>query len=138
MRTNPNDPYSKILVVAGGDADQVLIAAQAVALHSDMLAGAQATIDNLRLPDKQQPDGAPRWARTDQTIALWDYATADQLQGDGSAPLERLLPHSAGHLLRRAAQCDAASWCTATTRFPSAPFRACRCASTTHFWARFR
>jgi cellulose synthase (UDP-forming) len=58
-----------------------------VALHSDLLAGAQVTIDSLRLPDKQQPDGAPRWARSDQRIALWDYATADQLQGDGSAPL---------------------------------------------------
>jgi cellulose synthase (UDP-forming) len=65
----------------------LLRAAQAVALHSEMLQGAQTTIDNLKLPDKQQPDGAPRWARTDQTIALWDYATADQLQGDGSAPL---------------------------------------------------
>ena len=87
MRTNPNDPYSKILVVAGSDSNQLLAAAQAVALHSDMLAGAQVTIDNLKLPDKQQPDGAPRWARSDQKIALWDYATADQLQGDGSAPL---------------------------------------------------
>jgi cellulose synthase (UDP-forming) len=87
MRTNPNDPYSKILVIAGADSDQLLRAAQAVALHSEMLQGAQTTIDNLKLPDKQQPDGAPRWARTDQTIALWDYATADQLQGDGSAPL---------------------------------------------------
>jgi len=88
MRTNPNDPYSKIMVIAGGDSDQMLQAAQAVALHTDMLQGAQATIDTLRLPDKQRPDGAPRWARTDQTIALWDYATADQLQGDGSAPLD--------------------------------------------------
>jgi len=87
MRTNPNDPYSKIMVIAGADSDQMLQAAQAVALHTDMLQGPQATIDTLRLPDKQQPDGAPRWARTDQTIALWDYATADQLQGDGSAPL---------------------------------------------------
>jgi cellulose synthase (UDP-forming) len=87
MRNNPNDPYSKILVIAGADSDQLLRAAQAVALHSDMLAGAQTTIDSLKLPDKQQPDGAPRWARTDQTIALWDYATADQLQGDGSSPL---------------------------------------------------
>jgi len=52
-----------------------------------MLNGAQSAIDNFRLPNKQQPDGAPRWARTDQTIALWDYATTDQLQGDGSAPL---------------------------------------------------
>jgi cellulose synthase (UDP-forming) len=87
MRANPSDPYSKILVVAGSNSDQVLVAAQAVALHSDMLAGAQVTIDNFRLPDKQQPDGAPRWARSDQKIALWDYTTADQLQGDGSAPL---------------------------------------------------
>jgi cellulose synthase (UDP-forming) len=87
MRTNPNDPYGKVLIIAGGDPDQALQAAQAVALHSDMLTGAQASIDHLTLPNKQQPDGAPRWARTDQTIALWDYATADQLQGDGSAPL---------------------------------------------------
>ena len=87
MRTNPTDPYSKILVVAGADSDQTLRAAQAVALHTDLLQGSQASIDSLKLPDKQQPDGAPRWARTDQTIALWDYATADQLQGDGSAPL---------------------------------------------------
>jgi cellulose synthase (UDP-forming) len=87
MRTNPNDPYSKVLVVAGGDADQLVKAAQAVALHTDLLQGSQASIDALNLPDKQKPDGAPRWARTDQTIALWDYATADQLQGDGSSPL---------------------------------------------------
>jgi cellulose synthase (UDP-forming) len=87
MRTNPNDPYSKILVVAGGDADQLLLAAQAVALHTDLLQGAQTSITSLKLPAPQLPDGAPRWARTDQTIALWDYATADQLQGDGSAPL---------------------------------------------------
>lgn len=87
MRTNPNDPYSKILIVTGGDGDQMLLAAQAVALHSDMLAGGQASIDTLRLPGKQLPDGAPRWARTDQTISLWDYATSDQLQGDGTAPL---------------------------------------------------
>lgn len=87
IRTNPNDPYGKILVIAGGDTNQVLVAAQAVALHSDLLAGGQTSIDNLKLPNKQEPDGAPRWARTDQTVALWNYATADQLQGDGSAPL---------------------------------------------------
>ena len=85
-----------------------MIAAQAVALHSDMLTGAQSTIDNLKLPGKQAPDAAPRWARTDQTIALWDYATADQLQGDGSAPLNVYFRIPPGHLLHRAAQCDAA------------------------------
>jgi cellulose synthase (UDP-forming) len=88
MRTNPNDPYSKVLVIAGATADQALIAAQAVALHSDMLSGADTAIDNFKLQDRRQPDDAPRWARTDQFIALSDYATADQLQGDGSTPLK--------------------------------------------------
>ena len=87
MRTNPNDPYGKILIVAGADADQLLVAAQAVAMHGDLLSGPQTPISAFRLPEKQKPDAAPRWARTDQTIALWDYATAEQLQGDGTAPL---------------------------------------------------
>ncbi len=87
MRTNPNDPYGKVLIIAGADADQTLVAAQAVALHSEMLAGGQSAIQTLQLPDKRKPDDAPRWARTDQTISLWDYATAQQLQGDGTSPL---------------------------------------------------
>ena len=81
MRNNPNDQYSKILIVTGADPDQTLIAAQAVAMHSDMLAGAQVSIDGIKLPARQEADKAPRWAQTDQKIALWDYASADQLQG---------------------------------------------------------
>jgi cellulose synthase (UDP-forming) len=87
MRTNPSDPYSKVLIVAGADGDQALIAAQAVALHTGLFNGPQTTIGQFKLPDRQVPDGAPRWARTDQTIALWDYVNADQMQSDGSAPL---------------------------------------------------
>jgi cellulose synthase (UDP-forming) len=87
MRTNPNDPYSKVLIITGADADQALIAAQAVALHSDLLSGQTATVAEARVPDPPGPDVAPRWARSDQTIALWDYASADSLQGDGSAPV---------------------------------------------------
>jgi cellulose synthase (UDP-forming) len=87
MRTNPNDPFGKVLVISGGDGDQVVAAAQAVAIHSDLLQGPQASIDKLTLPAKQAADSAPRWARTDQTIQLWDYAQAEALQGDGSTPL---------------------------------------------------
>ena len=87
MRTNPNDPYGKVLIVTGGDLDQLLQAAQALALHSSLLQGARASIDSLKLPNQQQPDAAPRWARTDQPISLGDFATAEQLQGDGTGPL---------------------------------------------------
>jgi cellulose synthase (UDP-forming) len=95
MRANPNDPYGKILIVTGTSADDAIIAAQALALHSGLLSGAQASISNFVLPAKQAPDAAPRWARTDQTIPL--VATADhlqsaqlqgaQLRGDGAATL---------------------------------------------------
>jgi len=87
MRTNPNDSYGKVLVIAGADAEQVLAAAQAVALHSDMLNGAMTSVGELQLPNRRKPDDAPRWSRTDQTISLWEDNATDQLQGDGSAPL---------------------------------------------------
>ena len=98
MRTNPNDPYGKILIVAGADADQLLVAAQAVALHSDMLAGAQATIDSLQ-PARQaaarrsaalgahRPDHCAVGLRHRRPVAgRWHRAA------------ERLLPHPARHL----------------------------------------
>ena len=87
IRPNPNDIYSKVLIVTGTDPDQVLIAAQSIGLHSDLLQGGEVDIGNLKLPDLPAPDGAPRWARTDQTVALWDYASAESLQGDGSGPM---------------------------------------------------
>jgi cellulose synthase (UDP-forming) len=87
IRTNPNDPFGKVLIIAGADADQTVIAAQTVALHSAMLAGGQSTVKELQLPARSQPDDAPRWARIDQTIPLWDYSAAEQLQSDGTSPL---------------------------------------------------
>ncbi len=87
MRTNPNDPYGKILIITGANAEDAVTAAQAVALHTGMLTGDQTTIAGLTLPGKQAPDFAPRWVRTDQTIPLSEISTAGELQGDGSAPL---------------------------------------------------
>ena len=87
IRSNPSDPYSKVLIITGQDADQTLIAAQAVALHSDLLQGPTSTLDNLKLPDSPADDVAPRWAQTDGKISLWDYASAESLQTDGGAPL---------------------------------------------------
>ncbi|MGA9024350.1 MAG: UDP-forming cellulose synthase catalytic subunit [Terracidiphilus sp.] len=87
MRTNPSDPYSKLLIITGTSADDTITAAQAVALASSVLSGPQSSIDNFKLPNKRAPDDAPRWARTDQAMPLWDYSSAEQLQSDGTAPL---------------------------------------------------
>jgi cellulose synthase (UDP-forming) len=95
MRTNPSDPFGKVLIITGEDGDQLIKAAQAVAMHSGLLSGPTAYIDHLRLPDPQLPSRAPRWARSDQTISLGDYSTVESMQGDGSAPINvyfRLAP----------------------------------------------
>jgi cellulose synthase (UDP-forming) len=95
MRTNPNDPYGKVLVIAGSSDDELIQAAQSIALHSGVLNGPTVSIDDLKLPGKQLADKAPRWARTDQTVSLWDYSNVDSMQGDGTAPLNvyfRLAP----------------------------------------------
>jgi cellulose synthase (UDP-forming) len=89
MRSNPGDPYGKVLVITGTSGGDLILAAQALALGNGMFNGPQAAIDasSFKLPSPRSPDDAPRWARTDQTIPLWDYASVDQLQGDGTTPL---------------------------------------------------
>ena len=88
MRVNPSDPYSKVLVITGQDADQTLVAAWAVASSSGSLAGPVVSVDgSTKPPNSPSADAAPRWARTDGTIALWDYASAESLQSDGAAPV---------------------------------------------------
>ena len=88
VRTNPVDPYGKVLIVTGADADQTLAAAQALATGWPGLQGPTATITDLQLPAKSIPDDAPRWREPDSggRVPLWT-GPAEALQGDGSAPM---------------------------------------------------
>ena len=75
-------------LTAGTSADDTITAAQAVAL-AEQCAERPTYFHRLftKLPNKRAPDDAPRWARTDQAMPLWDYSSAEQLQSDGTAPL---------------------------------------------------
>ncbi len=88
IRTNPVDPYGKVLIVTGNNADQTLAAAQALATGWPGLQGTTAVIDQLNLPAKSTPDDAPRWHVADDRgrVPLWT-GPAQTLQGDGNAPL---------------------------------------------------
>jgi cellulose synthase catalytic subunit (UDP-forming) len=88
IRANPGDPNGQVLILTGPNADAVITAAQAVALASGMLSGAQTSIDNFKLPAPRSADDAPRWTRTGQTVPLSSNATPSALQSDGSAPVE--------------------------------------------------
>jgi cellulose synthase (UDP-forming) len=88
VRTNPVDPYGKVLVVTGGDSDQTLAAAQALATGYPGLQGATVGITQLTLPGKSNPDDAPRWRVADNRgrVPLWT-GPAEAMQGDGGGPL---------------------------------------------------
>ena len=70
MRTNPIDPYSKVLVLTGDNADDLVIAATALAMQRDMLQSDQVRIPSLKMPAPREPDDAPRWLSTDKITPL--------------------------------------------------------------------
>ena len=88
VRTNPSDPYGKVLILTGDNADDTVIAARALSLQSEMLQGSQASV-TLKPIRKVEPDDAPRWLRTDakQPVTVGDIMNTGDLQGDGSVPI---------------------------------------------------
>jgi cellulose synthase (UDP-forming) len=87
IRENPADPYSKVLILTGNNADQLLTAARALTLQPDILQGSQAGIRLLTMPPNRQPDDAPRWLSTKQINTLSDLTERSGLQGDGGDPM---------------------------------------------------
>ena len=122
----------------GSDADQVVRAAQAVALHSDLLQGAQTTIDDAQ--PARQAGGRCRAAlgahRPDRRAVGLRHRRPVAGRRLGAA--ERLLPHSRRTSSTPSGPTPSCGSPIATTRFPSVPSPACRCASTTPFSARCR
>jgi cellulose synthase (UDP-forming) len=87
MRVNPSDPSSKVLVLTGDTADDLLTAAMALALQRDLLQGEQVRIPSLRMPTAREPDDAPRWLSTERINRIGDMNPPTDLQTDGSDPI---------------------------------------------------
>jgi cellulose synthase (UDP-forming) len=87
MRANPSDPYSKVLVLTGDTADDLLIAAMALTMQRDLLQGEQVRIPSLKVPAAREPDDAPRWLSTERINRIGDMISAAELQTDGSNPV---------------------------------------------------
>ncbi len=87
MRTNPSDPYSKVLVLTGDTADNLLKAAMALTLQRDLLQGDQVRIPSLKMPAPREPDDAPRWLSTEKITRIGDLNQSTELQTDGSGPV---------------------------------------------------
>jgi cellulose synthase (UDP-forming) len=95
MRTNPVDPYSKLLILTGDNPDELVTAAETLVLEKgDMMQGdqekAQLVAKSLKA---REPDDAPRWLSTDanHVTHFGDIAQGGDLQGDGSVPVAAYL-----------------------------------------------
>jgi cellulose synthase (UDP-forming) len=87
MRTNPSDPFGKVLVIAGDDGAQLVTAARSLALENNLLQGRTIQVSDFQLPPARQADDAPLWLRTDQVSPFWNYSVDRTLQSDGSGTL---------------------------------------------------
>ena len=89
MRTNPSDPYSKLLVLTGDNPDDLVMAAETLVLQRDMLQGDQQKGQLTKKLEDRKPDDAPRWLSTDpdHITHIGDIAQTGDLQGDGSVPV---------------------------------------------------
>ncbi len=87
MRTNPADPYAKVLVVSGDSPDELVTAAQALTQQFDHLAGEVAHVSLDGRPKPRDPDDAPRWLKTDRITTIGDLSQQGDLQGDGTVPV---------------------------------------------------
>jgi cellulose synthase (UDP-forming) len=87
MRSNPSDPYAKVLVLTGDSADDVLTAAMALTLQRDLFEGDQIRVPSIKLPATRDPDDAPRWLSTDKITSIGDIIESSSLEADGSNPV---------------------------------------------------
>jgi cellulose synthase (UDP-forming) len=86
IRTNPADGVSKLLVVSGDTDEQVLQAAQSLAL-GQTFSGKHASVTPPELPAPRKLDDAPRWSQTGHAASLWNYTETSDLHSDGSQPI---------------------------------------------------
>jgi cellulose synthase (UDP-forming) len=87
IRANPSDVYSKLLVLTGDSADDVLTAAMALTLQRDLLQGAMVRVPSIKMPAPREPDDAPRWLSTDKITRIGDIEQTSTFDTDGSSPV---------------------------------------------------
>jgi len=82
---NPYNPFGRLLLVLGRTDEELLAAAQTLALGSNALSGPTATVGLPELP-LRRPYDAPNWLPTDRPVRLGELVSPLELQGNGLYP----------------------------------------------------
>ncbi len=87
IMTNPTDGRSKLLLILGRDGNDIMLAAQSLALGHVAMTGGTVTIRSRRDSAARQPYDAPNWVRSDRPTRFAEIsAYPQQLQASGHAP----------------------------------------------------
>ncbi|MGY4495293.1 cellulose biosynthesis cyclic di-GMP-binding regulatory protein BcsB [Pseudomonas sp. TE3610] len=86
IMANPNDAHGKVLIVAGRDAAELKLAADAVALGNKTLVGNSVVIDNLDAVAPRKPYDAPNWLPSDRPVRLGELIDTKRLSVSGYNP----------------------------------------------------
>lgn len=83
----PFSSWAKMLIVAGRDRNELLIAARALALQSDTLSGSRSIVRTPPNAARREAYDAPKWIRTDRKVNFSELITyKQQLRSGGALP----------------------------------------------------
>ncbi|MCI1394632.1 cellulose biosynthesis cyclic di-GMP-binding regulatory protein BcsB [Acetobacter peroxydans] len=84
---NPVDKYGKILIVAGRDGHDLLVAARAIAAGNVLFTGNKLTVQHAATFTARRPYDAPAWVATDRKISFREIVSyPEQLRSSGMEP----------------------------------------------------
>jgi len=83
---HPRDPARKLLLVLGRNADELQIAATALALGTATLTGSTVTVSSSTNPAARKPYDAPNWVPSGRPVRLGELATEADLNVTGYRP----------------------------------------------------
>ena len=91
---NPAATNAKLLVIQGADGQALNMAARALALGSEALAGESTIIKEFTEPAEREPYDAPRWIPTDRPVQIGELAEPWELEVRGLYPAPILVNFS--------------------------------------------
>lgn len=83
---NPVDANAKLLVIMGRDANELDLAAQALALGRATLTGGYVNVAQLQDIPPRKPYDAPNWIPTDRLVHFSELSRPQELQVEGFTP----------------------------------------------------
>ncbi|MFZ5960798.1 cellulose biosynthesis cyclic di-GMP-binding regulatory protein BcsB [Pseudomonas knackmussii] len=89
--SHPDNRFGKVLLVLGRNDDDLIKAASALAVGTDLFRGSRVAVEQVRELKPRVPYDAPNWVRTDRPVRLaelLDYPGQLQATGLRPAPIE--------------------------------------------------